>query len=73
VKRSRRFAILIALTFVIGIPGAALGQGGPTNCVGESAHMLHTWFRNAAQSEPGGVRDMIASFRTNPEAYPWCG
>ncbi len=73
VKRTRRLAVALSLVVVIGIPGAAVAQGGPTNCVGTSVQQLHTAFMGLAQSEPGAVGDMIAWIRANPDALPWCG
>jgi hypothetical protein len=72
VKRTRKLAVVLSLAAVIGIPGVAAAQGGPTNCVGKSVQHLHTAFMGLAQSEPGAVGDMIASVRDNPDAYPWC-
>jgi hypothetical protein len=73
VKRTRMLAVALSLAAVIGIPGAAAAQGGPTNCIGKSVQQLHTTFMGLAQSEPGAVGDMIAWIRDNPDALPWCG
>jgi hypothetical protein len=72
VKRTGKLAVVLALATVIGIPGAAAAQGGPTNCVGKSVQQLHTAFMGLARSEPGAVGEMIASVRDNPDAFPWC-
>lgn len=71
-KGSRRLALALALTAVLGIPGAAVAAGGPTNCVGETAQMVKWAFRGVAQSDQGAVGDWLGAIRTDPGSFGWC-
>jgi hypothetical protein len=70
VKRFRPLAIVIATAAIVGIP--TLGARAQDNCVAETVRMLRTTFPGTAQATPGGVADLIAEARSNPDAFPWC-
>ena len=71
-KRTRKLAIGIALAAVVGIPGSAMAQGSDT-CFGESVKQFHSAFMSTAQSNPGGVRDLLEWIRANEDQFSWCG
>jgi hypothetical protein len=71
-KRTRKLVVVAAIATVIGIPGAAAAQGD-TNCVGETAQVMHTAFPMLAKTGNGAVGRLLAGVREDPSGFPWCG
>lgn len=70
-KRIRTLIVLAAIAAVLGIPAAATAQGG-TNCVGETAQIMHTAFPMLASSDHGAVGELLTGVRADPSGFPWC-
>jgi hypothetical protein len=68
VKKLRTMIVAALAASTLAIPVSAHANGG--SCVGTSMQMTHTAIGSEARS--GSLRDLIESFRTQPEQWPWC-
>jgi hypothetical protein len=68
VKKLRTMIVAATAASILAIPLTAHASGG--SCVGKSMQLTHASAQYEARN--GDLRDLIESFRTEPELWPWC-